>query len=323
MKTNIPIKTVKSLLSELPEDARNETVLVGGQALALWADHYKNERIFKDNTLILSHDIDFIGSHNNLEKMASAWRAISVHKNNNFDPSTNMGTFLFNDPEGKERIVDVLSLIHGVDNKDVERFTDKISISSKGKKISLNILSPPLCLLSRVKNLELYKKQGRQSKVDREEKVRIPLAKEITRNYINNLLDNGQVRDSLKIAEFLGKKMLADAIPGEHQAWPKKFKEIQLPHLLGQQKEKEARNSEINHQINKIRKAQKNVRYKGKILSVKNNIAIQECGKSRISHDLSKLNMKLIPGKNYAIYHGVNKSIAQEQKESNLSIKRR
>lgn len=314
MKSNIPLTTVKVLLSELPEDIRGKTVLVGGQALALWASHYDEKKDFEENSLVLSHDIDFLGNHTDLDKIASAWNATSIHKNTAFDPSINTGTLLFNDPEGKERIVDVLSLVHGINSKDIEQFSDKLLISVDNKKTTINTLSPPLCLLSRVKNLELYEKQGKQNKADRENQVRIPLAKKVTKKYISELLDKGYIRDSLKIAQFLGKNLLADAIPGEHSAWPKKFKEIQLPRLLGQQNEKLARTADKNYQQNKVREAQIGVRYKGKILSIKDNIAIQEYGKSLIAHDVSKINQKLKPGQNYTIYHDVNTSTAQEQK---------
>ncbi len=321
MKSNIPLNTVKSLLIELPEDVRNEAVLVGGQALALWADHYANEKMFKENALVLSHDIDFIGSYSQLDKMASTWNATEINKNTDFDPSTNMGTFLFNDPEGKERIVDVLSLIHGIDNKDLDKFTDEIMLSIDGKETPINILSPPLCLLSRVKNLDLYEKQGRKDKIDRETKVRIPLAKELTKKYINDYLNSGKEREALNIAQFLGKNMLADAIPREHQAWPKKFKEIQLPRLLGLQNEKLERKSEKNYQKNEVRKAQIGVCYKGEILSIKDNTAIQKYGKSLISHDVSKFDKELKLGKSYVIYHDVNKSDVQEQKTNQSNKK--
>jgi hypothetical protein len=321
MKSNIPISTVKILLSKLSNDLRKGTVLVGGQALALWASHYENKKEFDEKSLVLSHDIDFLGNYSDLDKLASTWNATSVHKNTAFDPSTNMGTFLFNDPEGQSRIVDVLSVVHGIGNKDMEKFTDKIILSVDGKQTSINLLSPPLCLLSRVKNLELYQKQGRQNKVDREQIVRIPLAKELTKKYISDYLNSDKKREALNIAKFLGEHLLADAIPGEHPAWPKKFKEIQFPRLLGQQNEKLARKADKNYQKNEVREAQSGVRYKGKILSIKDNVAIQEYGKSLIAHDLSKINHEIKLDKNYAIYYGETKCIVQEQKTKKLGIK--
>ena len=143
-----------SILGRIEEVvATNEVVLIGGQAVAIWATQlveYLGAEF--DQTAVASSDVDFQGAEGPLRRAAellggTLWMAVID------DVSPMVGMAVFQDSEGYERELDFLPKPHGLMARDVAKSAIRIHVKHPDRhEIPLWIIHPQRCLESRIVN---------------------------------------------------------------------------------------------------------------------------------------------------------------------------
>lgn len=127
-----------------------EGVLVGGQALAFWADHYALSRP-ADLVIAVSADADFIADGQLAKKLARAlgWKSWTP----GFDDATfQTGKVTRKMPDGSVKQVDFLASVAGLATVDVVRRALEMEVPQIGR---LRVMHPIDVLDSRIQNLAL------------------------------------------------------------------------------------------------------------------------------------------------------------------------
>lgn len=191
----------------LAQSATDGTVVVGGQAVAIWADYFR----ILPQMPAMSFDLDYVAT----AREAKIANASIAHPHKLFVPTLDNATINtavievevpgYQDPV----ILDYLSGIAGVDTSDViER---AVEIDYDG--LAIMVLHPLLCLESKLANLFLLPSKRTPEGI---EQARLSI--DIGRAYINERMNEGiAARDLLKIIERIHIFSLDDAaISGKH-----------------------------------------------------------------------------------------------------------
>ena len=143
----LKVEDITEILEALPENG--ETILVGGQALNIWAEYYatKDSEIKELEQCFFSGDIDFIGTRNTANQVNSKLQGtIRVP---DMDTHTTMTAKITRKTkEGLKMNVDFLQFIVGVEDKELKKNTARIKDPETGKEI--RVLHPGHCLASRI-----------------------------------------------------------------------------------------------------------------------------------------------------------------------------
>lgn len=151
-------ETIEILRLALPDDS---LVLVGGQAINYWLAFYRNrEPGLKTLSGVTSSDVDFLGSRESVNRIAAALHGtIKIEE----PRAPTLALVRFIDRNGRERIIDFLRDVYGLDEKRVRETAIPVETrdaSGAPSGVELKILHPVLCLESRVHNvhgLEKYR----------------------------------------------------------------------------------------------------------------------------------------------------------------------
>ena len=142
------LQEATKLLSALPQELAERVILIGGQALLLWGEYYLIDKLTGQQLESLaSDDLDFMGRKPEVIDCAKAWHG--KHKLPHMDDSTPQSGIVFLNNQGVKEAIDFLSQVYGVSDKDVYKFSDKMKFGDN----LVRVLSPPLCLKSRIENL--------------------------------------------------------------------------------------------------------------------------------------------------------------------------
>ncbi len=173
--TEVPISKdiVLKLLSHIPRDL----VLVGGQALAFWLDHYSIEPTSpgSEDEAYVSLDADFLGKRAHVKVLADI-----VAGKTSYPPRTAMTilcgqVFVINDVDKTFMNIDV---IHRIGNLDSEAVRARaVEASVKGR--TFFVMHPLDVLVSRVENY-----RGIKEKQNRNGLRQIELSIEVARRYV-------------------------------------------------------------------------------------------------------------------------------------------
>lgn len=129
--------------------AGTHSVLVGGQAVALWAERYPIARAGAE--VFVSSDVDFLGGADEAEVCAKALGGFVVVEQAPFDsiPIT-AAKVVFTDSAGHERVVDFLINLSGV-----KRASDVLAkaVTFEHSKGKLFVMDPFNCLRTRLANI--------------------------------------------------------------------------------------------------------------------------------------------------------------------------
>lgn len=231
-------------ISLLPETLVNKLVIVGGQSLKIWGEMYLiDEMTAEDHSHLSSYDLDLVAVKQVVLECAEAWGGKArIPEISDNTPSSGAVTLISS--SGATVQVDFLKSVYGVENDDVQKHSELVEIGGK----YIRVLSPPICLKSRICNLVgLY---GQNEKKRERELNRIKLTAQATRNYIISALEKGDIKTALNIANFLIKNVFLSpkarqavriynaefihALPHQHEKWPEKAKEIEFPKRLAQ-----------------------------------------------------------------------------------------
>jgi hypothetical protein len=164
-------------------------VLVGGQSLSFWVDHY-DIPIPKTDTPYLTQDADFLAGKN--DALAISELLGGQVKLATLDDNTpNIATLVFRGSAGNKLLIDFLGIIVGVDEGEIRKF----AVPVERGEWRLNILHPILCLKSRISNLCLLPSKRNNNGI---EQARV--AVEVAKHYLRDRINEGSVRAALKTA---------------------------------------------------------------------------------------------------------------------------
>lgn len=188
------------LLSALPQELASRIVLIGGQALLLWAEYYLIDGATgRQYDILASDDLDFMGRRPEVIKCAAAWNAEHLIPSPD-DNTPNSGLVVFNN-SGVFEVVDFLPCVYGLNDKDIMNHSDEMLFGNN----RVRVLSPPLCLQSRIANLSGLP----YSELMKEREVkRITAAIEITRLYLIDVCEAQPSKALSKAVTYLMRDVL-------------------------------------------------------------------------------------------------------------------
>lgn len=184
---------LKSVLFQL-QDAGLEAIIVGGQAVNLWAYQYlQRAPKLRDYLPFTSEDLDFYGGK--LE--AAICQEILGGKlilNRDFDPSPNAGIILIDYPNYQLRI-DFLASVYGLNDAEIL----DTALAFKGQHqldgLYLKLLHPLLCLEGKLRCLRSLPQGGRQ------DLKHVKILVLCLREFFEDLIRQSQFRPALKLFE--------------------------------------------------------------------------------------------------------------------------
>jgi hypothetical protein len=144
------------------QDAGWEAVLVGGQAVNVWACHYaRGDARWDALRPYTSQDLDY---HGGLAEARLAMRVLNAQGelNTGADPSPNAGALTVRLEDGRQLIVDILTGVYGVSAAEVERTAVAWSGTGSLAEINLRVIHPLLLLEAKVAAWRGLPQAGRQ-----------------------------------------------------------------------------------------------------------------------------------------------------------------
>jgi hypothetical protein len=138
-----------------------EMIVIGGQAINLWAIRYgKDDPFWAKHLPYTSEDLDFLGGPTEAlacKNSFNSWARI----NDGSDPSPNAGV-IFVPWKGVVFRIDILTSVHGVSTTDVEQNALKYEGQGVLNGINLKVLHPVHCIESKAANLAHLPQASRQ-----------------------------------------------------------------------------------------------------------------------------------------------------------------
>lgn len=207
------LNKLNKLISQTPQETVDKIILIGGQALIAWVQAYNiNELTGEQFDHIASDDMDFMGSKIAVEECAAYWKGTAIFPSQD-DNTPNTGAIMLaeTNQHGEPELVDFLGATYGIPTEQVEKYVDTLSYF--GDQGYYYVLSPPLCLLSRIKNLTGYLR-GASAHHKAREVSRIKMAITITRKYLEDIaqgdLESGSSKSTKHLVNYLTKTILKD-----------------------------------------------------------------------------------------------------------------
>lgn len=132
-------------------------LLVGGQAVNLWALYYKDRT--SDLAPFVSRDADVLGDRETLAQLGRATGAkptfFPMHP-----PSNEIGFIISKDPAGLPLLVEVLRYVNGVKNEELRETIYEFAVGEK--PVTLRVPGPIVLLKAKISNMADIKQTGRQ-----------------------------------------------------------------------------------------------------------------------------------------------------------------
>ena len=194
---------LKHLLQALHQ-AQIELILVGGQAINLWAMQYKQPNPLWEALLpYASVDLDFYGGRIEAVQCSQVLGG-QVTLAQNFDPSPNAGVVIVN-WQGSPLRIDILASVYGL--ADAEIASTALDFVGTGPlaPLTLKVLHPLLCLESKLRCLQGLDQATRQD----EKHVRLAVL--ILESFLAEQLVQSPARPLLNLLERLADNSWTDA----------------------------------------------------------------------------------------------------------------
>jgi hypothetical protein len=156
----LKIDETERILARLEEVVRDRrVVLVGGQAVAIWASKLESRIADALVDTVASRDIDLLGNSSDLRQSAELLGArVRVAKWEDRTPLTGVAIFL--DSEGHERRLDVMASVYGMNAEDIRQTAIEAElVIDEDRQVNVWIMHPERCMESRVHNSVLANKQ--------------------------------------------------------------------------------------------------------------------------------------------------------------------
>lgn len=153
-------RDLREILVKLQE-ASLDAVVVGGQAVNLWAfKYYENAPALKELLPFASEDLDFYGGKLEVLTCRDTLQGKAT-LNQDFDPSPNSGVVIVNYQERSLRI-DFLASVYGLNDAEITSTALPFSGREPLTGVKIKVLHPLLCLEGKLKCLRGLPQQGRQ-----------------------------------------------------------------------------------------------------------------------------------------------------------------
>jgi hypothetical protein len=171
--------------------ASPQALLVGGQALAFWADYLKVP-LPGDLDSGVTADVDFIGTSSLARELGTqlGWKTWVPTLD---DATPHTGKVTQRLPDGGVKQVDFLSGVVGLTTQDIVRRAAELEVPGIGR---LRVMHPVDVLDSRIQNLELLREKRTKAGV-----AQARLAVDVVRTYIQGVLAAEGERAGLKLLE--------------------------------------------------------------------------------------------------------------------------
>lgn len=239
----LKIDETERIIARLEQVVRDRrVVLIGGQAVAIWASKLEGRIADTLVDAVASRDIDLLGNSSDLRQSAELLDArVRVAKFEDRTPLTGVAIFL--DSEGHERRLDVMASVYGMNADDIRQTAIEAELLvDNDRHVNVWIMHPERCMESRVHNSVLTNKQT--DLAWRQLRASILCA----RAFSQLLLDErgeAAVRDVLKLNERIFRfsqenrcsKLVADrgieafdAVLDDDRL-PEKFRTVRLPQM--------------------------------------------------------------------------------------------
>jgi hypothetical protein len=138
-------------------DTEVPVLLVGGQAVNLWALYYKDRT--SDLAPFVSRDADVLGDQETLAQLGRAIGAkptfFPMHP-----PSNEIGFVVARDPSGVPLLVEVLRYVNGVRNEELREPIYEFAVGEK--PVTLRVPGPVALLKAKISNIAVIRQTGRQ-----------------------------------------------------------------------------------------------------------------------------------------------------------------
>jgi hypothetical protein len=220
---------------------RPDAVLVGAQALVVWAN-VLGVRTRPPLEPYVTSDIDFLGSREVARELARKLGAQLLVPPKDDHVQVNAAVLLLRGKDGGRVLVDFLSVVSGLDVAKIRARALEVEAFDTVFKV----MHPVDCLASRIGNLHLIPAKRNETGA-----AQARLAVEIVHEYIAKVAGAGEARHALDLVEHVGKLArtavaaqvgeqfhvrILDAIP--LTALPRAFQEKQWPRLVARAERK-------------------------------------------------------------------------------------
>lgn len=174
----------RAVLEKIPKDCP----LVGGQAVAWWANRYD---IRPDGQEVTSRDIDFWGSREDLEVLARRLKRPPIWPNA-YEMTVWVGAVELS-IGGKKSLAEMIHTVPGLDTNE----PGQASVLEKIAGRKLSVLSPVSLVLAKLHALRHF------DQTERQDRIHLIVVLEACQSYFRELLGAGQVRVALHEVERL------------------------------------------------------------------------------------------------------------------------
>lgn len=189
------------LFAELPRDAQERLVLIGGQAISFWSSYFLEGRLSNAELAALtSSDLDIVSeTDDNVRLLARAWggepRFAGID-----DHTPNIAVIDLErpgwSPDGAHLIVDVMGDVYGATAHQLITWSEMIEISfENGQTVCLRVVVPEMLLWTRIANLHM-RRMG-SAGVSREIQ-RTKVLCQIVSDHLENLAQEAMIDPSLR-----------------------------------------------------------------------------------------------------------------------------
>lgn len=222
---------VIALLASSP--SARSAILVGGQALNIWAE--KRYRLHPAGVM-LSEDIDFVGTPEMAQQAGIDWNArVRLPA---FDDATPNTALIRVNIAGRERTIDFLDGVLGVDTDELRKLAVKIRLG-EGETDFIQVMHPLHCLVSQVTNVydrRINRRANPKTGNWMAERVRIAI--QVLERIFGEYLEQGDVNTAKRMLDRLGSFAtcapavrafhedaidILDAVPLDHPGWKEGF----------------------------------------------------------------------------------------------------
>lgn len=244
---------LRDILIELQE-AGLDAVIVGGQAVNLWAIEYSQQSpLMQKLQPFASEDLDFYGGKLEAVICHDALGG-DINLNKDFDPSPNAGVVLVKRDDGNLRI-DILASVYGLNDAEITGTARTFKGKGKLDGLNLKVLHPVLCLEGKLRCLRGLPQSGRQ------DLKHVKMSMLAVHCLLQELCHQSDPRPALKMIErvlsgglredglqawsrhqlFLEGCLPYDIIRASQNEKLQKFAQVRLPQVLGQISDKRQR----------------------------------------------------------------------------------
>jgi hypothetical protein len=231
------VEETRRLLREL---SGVDIILVGGQAINIWAMHYLSRvEDLEQEGPFTSKDVDFLGDQAAVRACADRIPECELLIPKAFDQHSpvNTGVVKFIDADGYPRKLDVLGSVLGLNVEDVKQ----TAVELQTTEVSFNVMHPVLCMKGRVSLVLALGREDEQT--FRQMRAAIICARE----FLVDLISRGELRNVLNwIEHIFGYALRKDglnmfrrykidvfkAVPRDLRL-PKRFLDTRYPQMTG------------------------------------------------------------------------------------------